>query len=83
MDGIHRIIFEEFCMGILSPASKAFYIRAIDALVARGAQGVILGCTEIGLLIQQADTTLPVFDTTVVHAEKAIEMALQKTYVVD
>lgn len=75
MDGIHRIIFEELCMGILSPASKALYIQAIDALAARGAQGVILGCTEIGLLIQQADTTLPVFDTTVVHAEKAIQMA--------
>jgi aspartate racemase len=76
MDGIHRIIFEELCLGILSPESKAFYVRAIDALAARGAQGVILGCTEIGLLIQQADTTLPVFDTTVVHAEKAIQMAL-------
>jgi aspartate racemase len=76
MDGIHRIIFEELCLGILSPESKAFYVRAINALATRGAEGVILGCTEIGLLIQQADTTLPVFDTTVVHAEKAIQMAL-------
>jgi len=58
----------------LRPVSPG--VRIIDTLAQRGAEGVILGCTEIGMLIQQSDTTLPVFDTTVIHAEEAAAAAL-------
>ena len=74
--GIHRIIYDELCQGHLAPASKAFYLAQIEALRQQGAQGVILGCTEIGLLIQQADVTLPVFDTTELHIAAAVSAAL-------
>ncbi|MBS4784777.1 MAG: aspartate/glutamate racemase family protein [Clostridiales bacterium] len=75
---VNRVIYEELCLGVISPASKAEYLRIIDELAGRGAQGVILGCTEIGLLIQQADTPLPVFDTTLIHGEAAAQMALEQ-----
>ena len=68
---VNDIIYNELCLGVISPASKEKYLHIIDALAARGAQGVILGCTEIGLLITQADTPLPVFDTTQIHATQA------------
>lgn len=74
---VNDIIYHELCLGVISPASKEKYLRIIDALAARGAQGVILGCTEIGLLITQADTPLPVFDTTQIHATQAALLAIQ------
>lgn len=73
---VDRVIFHELCLGQLKPSSKAEFLRIINELAQKGAQGVILGCTEIGLLIQQADTSLPVFDTTLIHAARAVELAL-------
>lgn len=74
---IHRIIYEELCRGEIRPASKARYLGIIADAVARdGADGVILGCTEIGLLISQDDTALPVFDTTALHVGAALDFAL-------
>jgi aspartate racemase len=72
---IHRIIYEELCQGRIEPASKARYLGIIAAAAGQGADGVILGCTEIGLLISQADTKLPVFDTTALHVEAALDFA--------
>lgn len=68
---VNDIIYNELCLGIVSDTSKEKYQSVISQLAGRGAQGVILGCTEIGLLIQQKDTSLPVFDTTQIHARKA------------
>ena len=73
---VNHVIFDELCLGVLKPESKAEFLRIIGDLAAQGAQGVILGCTEIGLLISQADTDLPVFDTTLIHAKRAAELAL-------
>ena len=75
-DEIHRVIYEELCLGKILDASRAFYRDAIARLVARGARGVILGCTEITLLVGQADSPVPTFDTTRLHAERAVELAL-------
>ncbi|MBX9911775.1 MAG: aspartate/glutamate racemase family protein [Beijerinckiaceae bacterium] len=75
---VHRIIYEELCRGEIRPASKARYRGIIaDAVARNGADGVILGCTEIGLLISQDDTALPVFDTTALHVEAALDFALE------
>lgn len=74
---INRTIFQELCQGVISPASKALFLRVLDDLKAAGAQGAILGCTEIGLLIRQGDTSPPLFDTTMIHAKAAAEIALQ------
>lgn len=73
---IHRVIFDELCFGKTLPQSKAAYLRVVERMAAAGAQAAVLGCTEIGLLISQADTAVPLVDTTVVHAEKAAEVAL-------
>ena len=73
---VNNIIYNELCLGIISEESKKKYIDIIGELENKGAQGVILGCTEIGLLIQQADVTLPVFDTTFIHAKKAAMYAI-------
>lgn len=75
---VNDIIYNELVLGIISESSKAKYLRIIDALSKRGAQGVILGCTEIGLLIGQKDTELPVFDTTQIHAAKAAMLSIGK-----
>jgi len=75
-DVVHRVIYEELVLGQLHAESKAQYLRIIDDLAARGAQGIILGCTEIGLLVQQDDCRVPLFDTTRIHAEAAAEFAL-------
>jgi aspartate racemase len=75
-DEVHRIIYEELCHGVVSPGSKQTYLAVIDALRGQGAEGIVLGCTEIMLLINQADTVLPVFDTTALHAQAALDMAL-------
>ena len=74
---VNDIIYNELCLGIIKEESKAKYVEIIAELEKAGAQGVILGCTEIGLLIQQQDTTLPVFDTTQIHAAKAAMMAIE------
>lgn len=73
---IHRVIFEELCRGIVRDDSRTEYRRIIDNLVDRGAQGIILGCTEIAMLISSGDAPVPVFDTTALHARKAAELAL-------
>ena len=75
-DLVHRVIYEELCLGRILDASREAYRAIIDGLVARGAQGVILGCTEIGLLVGEGDATLPLFDTTRIHAEVAADWAL-------
>ena len=73
---VNRVIFDELVNGVLNPESRAAYVDVIGALQAQGAQGVILGCTEIGLLVGQDDTPLPVFDTTALHAAAAVDFAL-------
>lgn len=75
-DRVHRVIFEELCLGQIRTESRSAYLEIISALSERGAQGVILGCTEIGLLISAADTPVPLYDTTQIHAEQAIKRAL-------
>lgn len=77
IETVNDVIYHELCLGIISEASKEEYQRIIDHLAKRGAQGVILGCTEIGLLIRQEDMDLPVFDTTRIHALKAAELSLR------
>jgi aspartate racemase len=80
IETVNDIIYNELCLGIISETSKEKYLHIIDDLAKQGAQGVILGCTEIGLLIQQKDTDLPVFDTTQIHALKAAKLALSHKY---
>lgn len=75
---VNRIIFDELCLGIVSDKSKKELLRIIAQLADDGAQGVVLGCTEIGLIINQEDTALPVFDTTLIHSGKAAMLALGK-----
>jgi aspartate racemase len=75
-EGINRIIYEELCRGVIRPESRAFYQNAIENLVQRGAGGIILGCTEIGLLVKPEDSPVPVFDTTEIHADAAVRYAL-------
>lgn len=74
---VHDIIYKELCLGKVRPESKKQYVEIIHRLGAQGAQGVILGCTEITMLVQQQDTGLPLFDTTRIHAEAAVSRALQ------
>lgn len=73
---VHDVIYQELCLGKIVPESKTQYLRIIDALAARGAQAVILGCTEIGLLVKQADSSVLLFDTTLIHARAAVERAI-------
>lgn len=68
---VNSVIYEELCLGVISEKSRSEYIRIINELSERGAQGIILGCTEIGLLIKQTDVDTFLFDTTVIHATKA------------
>ena len=76
IDLVNRVIFDELCLGVVKPDSKAAYLRVISELQARGAQGILLGCTELGLIVSAADVSLPLFDTTVIHAKKALELSL-------
>lgn len=73
---VNRVIFEELCLGEIRPDSRLLFQGIIAQLRADGAEAVILGCTEIGLLIDQADSSLPVFDTTLIHAKAAARLAL-------
>ncbi|MGH0428090.1 aspartate/glutamate racemase family protein [Bacillus hominis] len=74
---INEVIYTELCLGELTPQSREYYKRVIEKLVQEGAQGIILGCTEIGLLIKQEDVSVPIFDTTHIHAIEAVNFALE------
>lgn len=76
MDIVNDIIFHELCLGKIREESIMQFRKIIDSLKEAGAESVILGCTEIGLLIQQSDSSLPIFDTTLIHAKRAAEIAL-------
>jgi len=73
---VHRVIYEELCVGVVSDASREEYRRVMRALADEGAQAILLGCTEIDLLVGPQDAPVPVFDTTRLHAERAVELAL-------
>jgi len=73
---VHRVIYEELCLGKILDSSRREFLRIVDQLAVEGAQAVILGCTEIGLMLSQDDTPVTLFDTTAIHARKAVEYAL-------
>ncbi|HKM33460.1 MAG TPA: aspartate/glutamate racemase family protein [Lachnospiraceae bacterium] len=75
---VNHVIYQELCLGIVSEESKMKYCGIIKKLADQGAEGVILGCTEIGLLIGQKDSVIPVFDTTQIHAQRAAELAMEE-----
>ena len=72
---VNDVIFKELCLGVVRDGSRRKYLEVIDDLKSRGARGVILGCTEIGMLVEQEHVDIPVFDTTVIHAQKAADLA--------
>jgi len=76
-DEIHRIIYDELAQGEFKKSSKESYLKIIDSLILNGAEGIILGCTEIPLLINQNDVSLPIFDTTKIHAAAAFKFATE------
>jgi len=76
-DIVNHIIFKELCLGDIRPASRAAYQGVIKSLIAQGAEAIILGCTEIGLLIGEDDAKVPLFDTTVIHAIEAVDHAFE------
>ena len=73
---VHEVIYQELCLGIINPVSKQKYLAVIQDLFNQGAQAVILGCTEITLLVKQQDTHVALYDTTAIHAQSAVEAAL-------
>ena len=75
---VHDIIYQELCLGQITPASKREYLRIVSRLADIGSEGVILGCTEIGMLIGQDDTNTTLYDTTKIHAAKAVEWAIEQ-----
>ena len=77
IEAIHRIINQELIIGKINDASRKYFGKVISGLKERGAEGVILGCTEIGLLVKQQDSALPVYDTALIHADAAAEYALK------
>ena len=77
---VHRVIYEELCLGIIRGESKKVFQAVIGDLAKQGAQAVILGCTEIAMLIKQADTEVRLFDTTAIHAHRAVSFALGERY---
>ena len=74
---VNNVIFNELCLGKVLDSSRREYQRIISSLKERGAEGVILGCTEIGMLISEKDSELPVYDTTIIHAKRAAKLALE------
>lgn len=78
---VHTIIYEELVQGEINAVSRHEYIRIIEAAIKKGAEGVVLGCTEIPLLIEPSDVSVPTFNTTQIHAEKAVEIALNTSFV--
>ncbi|NMD69369.1 aspartate/glutamate racemase family protein [Bacillus sp. DNRA2] len=75
---INKVIYEELCLGNIEQSSRDYYKNVINNLVDNGAEGIILGCTEIGLLINQEDSKVPLFDTTVIHAIESVKKALER-----
>lgn len=75
---VNSVIYDELCIGKISAQSKAAYLRIISELSNKGAQGIILGCTEIGLLVKQSDTTVPLFDTALIHAQNAALKSIEQ-----
>ncbi|MGR5966429.1 aspartate/glutamate racemase family protein [Bacillus cereus] len=75
---INKVIYTELCLGKIVSQSREYYKRVIEELVQKGAQGIILGCTEIGLLIKQENVSVPIFDTTHIHAIEAVKVALDR-----
>lgn len=73
---VHHIIYHELCLGQIMPSSREEYLRIITQLAEQGAQAIILGCTEIAMLINQSHTKIPLYDTTAIHAQKAVTLAL-------
>lgn len=78
-DIVHRVIYDELCLGTVNDTSRVTYLEVVRGLQRRGAEGVVLGCTEIGMLINQNNSPLPVFDTTRIHAEAAVDFMLDCT----
>lgn len=76
-DRMNEVIYQELCGGRILPASRTLFLEIIGRLQARGAQGIVLGCTEIPLLVRPEDCALPLFNTTLIHAEKALQWAIQ------
>jgi aspartate racemase len=74
---VHRVIYDELCLGLVEDTSRDEYLRIIDDLRSRGAEGIIEGCTEIVMLVQQQHTDVPIFDTTSIHAEEAVLEAIK------
>lgn len=75
---INKVIYEELCLGEIQQSSRDYYKKVIKGLVDDGAEGIILGCTEIGLLVKPEDSEVPLFDTAVIHAIESVNMALEK-----
>lgn len=75
---LHQVIYTELCNGVVNNASKEKFVRCIEEFASQGVESVILGCTEIGLLVSEKDVSIPVFDTTVLHATAAVDFALTK-----
>jgi len=73
---VNRVIFEELCLGVVKADSKTEYLRVISQMRQNGAEAILLGCTELGLIVSQEEVSLPLFDTTVIHANKAADLAL-------
>ena len=78
-DVVHRIIYEELCLGKITDASRSEYRRVMAELIGQGAEAIILGCTEISLLVTERDSAVPLFDTTSIHARSAAERALRRS----
>lgn len=74
---VHKVIYDELCLGKINPASREAYLGIMESLVSQGAQAIILGCTEIALLVRQQDTQIKLYDTTQIHAQSAVDTALQ------
>jgi amino-acid racemase len=77
-DDVHRIIYEELCLGVIRESSRDVYRHVITGLITRGVKAIILGCTEISLLVKPSDVAIPLLDTTALHAEAAVDFALSR-----
>ncbi|CAG9620460.1 aspartate/glutamate racemase family protein [Sutcliffiella rhizosphaerae] len=77
---VNKIIYEELCLGNIQQSSRDYYKKVIQRLIKSGAKGIILGCTEIGLLVKQEDSDVPLFDTTYIHAMEAVNMSLNEHF---
>ena len=75
---VHDVIYSELCQGVVREDSRRGYLEVVDGLAGQGAEAVVLGCTEIGLLLGSADTSVPLYDTTAIHAAQAVARAIQK-----